>query len=237
VNALDRAPICFWDGKCFRLNRDADAPIHLVPAVRAAPLFWFLDSCAAIPLAHNAFGTNTSYVYGLLAGAAVSVIGPYVVQASTVWRSAIYEGLLMTGATTGEAAQAVGRLSPREAGFYSYVLVGSPDLRLVEPRIVRPSDGNGLTYILRGRGASAFRLRLPEHAPTATGVVADDGAHVWGDAFAQVIEPGQERELLVLLDPPRDVDGFVTLACTGKKDADFVQEAEEVTRRLRVLSL
>jgi hypothetical protein len=70
-----------------------------------------------------------------------------------------------------------------------------------------------------------------------SGVVADDGGQVWADALAQTVEPGQHRELLVLLDPPKDVNGFVTLGSVGKQDADVVQQAEEVARRLRVLSL
>jgi hypothetical protein len=234
---LYSAPSCFFDGKCFRLQ-GANGPTKVLPSVRATPLLWFLNSCGAIPLAQSAFGTSTGYAFGLLAGSAVGVIGPYITEASNSWRNRVFEGLLATGLTVGQATNALARLNPIETGFYSYVLLGCPDLRIMPIRCFKPLMKNDVAqYIIQGTQCSAIRLSLPVTMPTSVMAVADDQGPTWSDVGYQPISYEDQRDILLLLSPARNVDGWLAIGPSKKSDTELLEQVEEFLRRLKVLKL
>lgn len=123
-------PSCFYDGVCFRVDGEGSAARQRLVAHRATPLIWCLDSCASVPFEANAFGTSSSYVYGLLAGAASAIICPYL---DIPTRGGLIEEVqdeLARGATLGEAAALACAYDPAE-GFDRFLLLGSPDIALL----------------------------------------------------------------------------------------------------------
>jgi hypothetical protein len=234
---LHTAPSCFFDGKCFRLQQ-ADGPTKVLSAVHATPLFWFLNSCGAIPFAQSGFGTGTGYAFGLLAGSAVGVIGPYITEVSNSWRNLVFEGALATGLTIGQATSALSQLNPIETGFYSYMLLGSPDLRIMPVRRLEPFVKDEIVrYSIRGNQCSAIRLSLPAAMPMSVVAVADDQGPAWKDAKYQPVSYEDQQDILLLLDPPRDVAGWLAIGPCGKSDTELLEQVEELVRRLKVLKL
>lgn len=232
---LAQAPACFHDGSCFRIVRRQGAESRL-PAVEASPRVWFLNSCAAVPFAGNAFGDGTSYAMGLLAGAAAGVIGPYLTLPTSSWLNSVCEGLLATGATLGEVAAGLCQAQDAEAEFDPFVLLGSPDLRLAAAEAASGEpESSTFRYRLRGAGRLALRLRLPPGSDPLA-VVDDDGGEAWDGAGCQLIERGPERDLLVMLRQPSDLDGWLRLGPPGRPVSELRSEIEEVARRLAVLA-
>jgi hypothetical protein len=236
---LETGPSCFFDGECFRIRRSDGRITRALKAVHATPLVWFLNGCGAIPLAGSAFGKSTGFALGLLSGAALGVIGPYLTQVSHAWRNRVFNALLATGATLGEIAAALSRLLPAESGFDSYLLLGSPDVRLCAPERLMPSGPaeGGWRYQPRGARRWAFRLALPEAVRGLPAVVADDGSPAWRDAACQGVDVLGRRELLLLIDPPRDVEGWIEVRQAGQGEAWLRDEGAELWRRLEVLKL
>jgi hypothetical protein len=232
-----RAPSCFHDGVCFRMKPTQNAPTELLPAVDASPLVWYLDSCASIPLTGNAFGEGTSYAFGLVAGAAVGVIGPFLDVVTRGAMSRHCEALLATGATLGQIAGAACRLEPSRE-FDKYLLIGSPDLRLLPPnRQEGRREGGVLRYFLRGERQYAWRLAIPPDLGLPVYVVGDDGSTHWAGARCEWFEQGAERDLVVTLDEPADVDGWL-LVGTGERSNDQIgEEALQIQDNLKVLAL
>jgi hypothetical protein len=233
LDRLHRVPSCLIDGHCFRIEQPGGPRARLL-ASHTTPLVWFLNSCAAVPLSGHAFGTDASYTSELLAGAAVGVIGSYIVQVTSAERSRIFDGLLRTGLTLGEIAQALTELVA-EAGFPSYLLLGSPDLRLLpECTVAGVCDQRGYRYDIRS-ALGAVRLRLADE--TAMAVVADDGSPVWSDATAHVVTHAGEQDLLVQFDESRPVDGWLVMAPLGRSAANLREEIAALARRLSTLKL
>lgn len=232
-----RAPSCFHDGVCFRMKATTDAPAELLRAVDASPLVWCLDSCASLPFTGNAFGDGTSYVFGLVAGAAVGVIGPFLDVVSRGAMSRQCEALLATGATLGQVAAAACRLE-RSRGFDKFLLIGSPDLRLLPPnRLESSREGGKLLYRLLGERQYAWRLAIPPDFETPAFVVADDGCPHWAKARCHWFDDGPDRDLLVILDEPVDMDGWLLLSSSGNSEEQLGEEAARLQDNLEVLTL
>jgi hypothetical protein len=231
-----RAPTCFHDGVCFRMKGTADAPTEVFRAVDASPLVWCLDSCASLPFTGNAFGEGTSYVFGLIAGAAVGVIGPFLDVTTGGAMNRQSEALLATGATLGQVAAAACRLE-RSLGFDKFLLIGSPDLRLLPPnRVEARRDGKRLRYQLRGERQYIWRLAIPPDFETPV-IVADDGGSHWAKARCHWFDDGSDRDLLVILDEPADMDGWLLVGSGGKSEEQLGNEAARLQDSLEVLTL
>jgi hypothetical protein len=233
------APSCFFDGRCFRVDGSDGAPTQILAAIDASPLLWFLNGCGAVPLAGSAFGVRTGYAYGLLAGAALGVLGAHITQVTSRWRNVLYGGLLATGATTGQAALALSQLAEDGGGFYTYSLLGSPDLRLTDEQPLEPSACHGriARFEPRARSRWACRLALPEAFSRAPVTLGDDGGAPWQGATWQALELGACQSVLLVLEPPRDLDGWIELGSSRDLDERLASEAQELRRRLGVLRL
>jgi hypothetical protein len=234
---IARAPVCFHDGNCFRLNRAVDAPVELLRSVHAAPLVWCLNSCHAVSFASNSFGDGTGYVYGLVAGAAVAVIGSYLSQPTTELVNRAFEGLIATGATTGQTVAALCRLEDPEADYDPFVLLGSPDLQLLPTeRWQGTAEAEAVRYAISGPGRLAFRLRSMSLDGNIPFLVSDDGSESWNQAICLAVSCDCEQDLLVMLDEPADLEGWLAFALAGKDDREIREESEEQLRRVEVLS-
>lgn len=238
---LVTAPVCFHDGTCFRLNRTADAPTRLLKAVHATPLFWGINSCGAVPLAGSAFGDATGYVFGLLAGAAVGVVAPYLTQPTTPLSNLAFGALLATGATMGEVAQALSQIEDPDADYDVFLLMGSPDARLSAARRVSPSlekDSGSLRYDLEGQGRAAWRLDLPSEPDRRVPrrVVADDGKPAWSQALALPLGRERERSLLIITSQPDEFPGWVRIGQPRLSSAELQERLRELSRRIAVLA-
>ena len=163
---LAHAPICFHDGVCFRLNRSAEAPTRILPAIRATDLIWFLNTCGAIPFADSAFGKATGYVFGLLAGSATAIIGSYLAQPTTFWLNRVFEALLTTGATMGQIVTALCKVAG-PTDFDPYLLLGNPEMRLFSEERIRPAKADSFSYEVNVTSRRAIRL----YAPSAAAIV------------------------------------------------------------------
>jgi len=230
---MAQAPVCFHDGKCFRLNRSSESPTRVLKAVQATPMVWFLNACGAIPFGNSAFGDGTGYAFGLLAGAAVAVIGPYLAQPTTFWPNRVFEGLVTTGACLGETVVALSQ-AEEQADFESYILLGCPELRMFEWTGVG-REGDSPDYRIQGRSRTAVRLPAPTQG--ACHVVADDGTALWEQADHQLVRYGSAREILLLFAAAVDIDGWVRLGGGQCSDEQLLEEAAEIRRRLGVLAL
>jgi len=232
-----RAPSCFHDNNCFRLSQPHDAPEEVLKAVAATPLVWCLDSCASVPLTGNAFGEGTSYVFGLIAGAAVGVIGPFLDITTAGLMNRQCEALLAGGATLGETAAAA--CSTKETvGFDRFLLIGSPDLRLLPANQVQPQIESGRwRFALRGESQYAWRLALPSELTPPVYVVADDGGEHWTTAKTYTLERAGNHELLVTLAEPANVDGWLVAGVGGNSNDWFRREAMHIHDNLEVLKL
>lgn len=231
-----RAPSCFHDGVCFRMKSD-DGPIELLRAVHASPLVWCLDSCASVPFRGNAFGEGTSYAFGLIAGAAVGVIGPFldIITGGEMTRNC--EALLATGATLGETAAAACSLE-QSSGFDKFLLIGSPDLRLLPPNTIEGErEGDNLRYRVRGERQYAWRLAVPADLTPSVYVVGDDGGPHWAGAQCRGFDLGGMRELVVTLDEPVDVDGWLFAGSGGVSNETLSSDALQIENNLKVLAL
>lgn len=235
---VQRAPSCFHDGGCFRIRGDATSPSKRLQAVDATPLLWCFDSCASLPFADSAFGNGTSYAFGLVAGCAAAVIAPYLDITTIGGLTHRLEALLATGATLGEVAGAACSFEP-SVGFDRFLLIGSPDLRLFPRRdIVLTHTDGAWTCQLRGQGQSAWRISVPKSLHGAhVCVVNDDGADCWSSARCVPLSDGSERSLLVTLDAPADVDGWLTVAASGATPDSLVARARQVETSLAMLPL
>ena len=232
------APSCFFDGVCFRTDGSPGSPRRALPAISASPLVWFLNGCGAVPLAGSAFGVRTGYAYGLLAGAAIAVMGAHVTQVTNRRRNGLFGGLLATGMTTGEAALALSQMAEDDGGFHSYPLLGSPDLRLSAEEPLGPASSldGAVRYEPRGTSRWALRLRLPQELQRPPVLTGDDGGDRWNGAACQVFE-GRESSTLVTFEPPRPLGGWLELKADNDEDASLAAEAEGLRRRLGVLGL
>jgi hypothetical protein len=233
------APSCFFDGVCFRLDGSPGAPTAKLEAVEASPLLWFLNGCGAVPLAGSAFGVGTGYAHGLLAGAALSLLGSHITQVTNHWRNTVYGALLATGATTGESALALSRLAEEDGGFHPYPLLGSPDLRLAAERPLEPVAWRNRVGRFEPRGAArwALRVSLPKGLRRPPVTLGDDGGTVWQEAEWQALDSGGRPGAVFVFEPPRDLEGWVELGPDRGRDERLRDEAAELRRRLRVLRL
>jgi hypothetical protein len=232
-----RAPSCFHDNICFRMNGSNEAPTEILRAIDASPLVWCLESCASVPLTGNAFGEGTSYVFGLIAGAAVGVIGPFMDITTTGAMNHQCEVLLATGATLGETVAAVCN-TQENTEFDKFLLIGSPDLRLLPlNRAEAERDGERWLFNLRGKFQYTWRLAIPPEVSEPIYVVGDDGNEHWTSATCYRFEHGLNRDLLVALDEPADVDGWVLVGVGGKSNQWFGEEATRIQNNLKVLRL
>jgi len=235
-----RAPSCVHNDTCFRMKSAENAPSVRFKAVDAAPLVWCLDSCASVPFADSAFGEGTSYVFGLIAGAAVGVIGPFLDLSTHGSMSRDCEAVLATGGTLGEVAATACRLEPA-GGFDKFLLIGSPDLRLLPVRRLEGRRHEGaIVYEPRGQRQLSFRLGLPADVASPVSVVGDDGGAHWSGAHAHVLEHGTQRDLLVVLEHPVDLDGSLRVGLGEAREERLVQlidEAAQVADNLGALRL
>jgi hypothetical protein len=232
-----RAPSCFHDNVCFRLSSTNGGPTQILKAVEASPILWCLYSCASVPLTGNAFGEGTSYVFGLIAGAAVGVIGPFLDITTSGAMNHQCEALLATGATLGETVAAV--CSAEEGfDFDRFILIGSPDLHLLPTDRVEPrSQGGKWRYLLQGKSQYAWRLAIPPDLPQSIYIVGDDGGSHWAKARCYWLNYGLNRDLLVILDEPTDVDGWLIVGSGGRSNKWFGEEATRIEDNLKVLTL
>lgn len=231
-----RAPSCFHDHVCFRMNAK-DGPTERLKAVDASPLVWCLDSCASLPLTGNAFGNGTSYVFGLIAGAAAGVVGPFLDLTTSGAMSRHCEAVLATGGTLGELAVAASRLEPGR-GFDKYLLIGSPDLRLLPARRLEGRrDAARVLYRLRGERQHAWRLAVPSDLTPPVYVVGDDGNAHWATAQCHWFEHGANRDLIVTLEEPTDVDGWLLAGSARAGSEELVRTAGQIEDNLEVLEV
>ena len=201
-----RGPSCFHDGICFRVRDGIAPPTSRFPAQEATPLVWCLDSCATVALQGNPFGPS-SYASGLIAGAAVGVIGPFLDIVTAGGLTRIFEGVLATGGTLGDATAAACAFEPMR-GFDRFLLLGSPDLQLLPRTQVEPDGG----YCqLRGKNQQIWRINAatPGDAPLA--ILGDDGADHWAGAFCDPLPDDAGAAWLVTLEAPNDCDGWLHL--------------------------
>jgi len=224
-------PSCFQNNVCFRMNRGPGSPETRVLANELTPLVWFLNSCSSIAFAGCAFGTATNYVYGLLSGRAVAVIGSYLTNATSLWLNRLFEVLITTGATTGECTQAMAQLLGGD--FDAFVLLGSPDVRLLPERVLRPQDSRYDVHLAAAHGA---RLALAESCDGTVTAVADDGGDAWADATGATIRRGRHRDLVVTFKHVRALDGWLRLG-EAPDAARVLDVCRELRRRVAVLAL
>jgi hypothetical protein len=234
---IQRAPSCFYDGECFRMKQTPGAPRERLEAVDARPLVWTFDSCASIPFRGTAFGESTSYAFGLIAGAAVGVVGPFLDLTTKGDMSRKCEAVLATGGTLGEVVAAACALEPGR-GFDKFLLIGSPDLRLLPvQRLKGQRSGQQVVYHVRGEAQHAFRLALPADVVPPVHVVADDGGAQWAGARCHLFEHGATRDLVVVLEDPVDVDGWLAIGWGAATDDQLVEEASQVLDNLNAIRL
>jgi hypothetical protein len=232
-----RAPSCFHDNVCFRMKAKEDAPTEVLRAVDASPLVWCLDSCASLPLTGNAFGNGTSYAFGLVAGAAVGVIGPFLDVMTQGAMNRHCEALLATGASLGRAVTAACSLEESD-GFDKFLLIGSPDLRFLPVNRLEPQqEGKKWRYRLCGQRQYAWRLAIPPDLRPPVYVVGNDGGVHWERARCHWFEDGANRDLVVTLHEPADVDGWLLLGSEGNSNQQLYQEATRLLDNLKVLTL
>lgn len=231
------APRCYFDGLCFRLNGPEGAPTRILRAAHASPLVWFLNGCGTIPLGGSPFGVRTGYAYGLLAGAAIGVVGTHVTQPTTRSRNTIFGALLASGATTGEAALALSSLGDEADNFHAYPLLGAPDVRLTRGRPRGPSTLRETVarYEFGEDMPWACRLRLPGRGARRPVALVDDGGAGWSAASSHAIEIRGETELLVVSGEPREARGWLDIVLDDDADPPLAAHADELRRRLRVL--
>jgi hypothetical protein len=231
-----RAPSCFHDGVCFRMRPTPDASTRRILAVDASPAVWCLDSCASLPFRDNAFGDGTSYLFGLVAGSAAGVVGPFLDVTTRGGLNTQGEALLATGATLGQVTAAACQFDPSR-GFDRFLLIGSPDLRLLPPQRLEPvREGTRLRYRLKGQRQYALRLGVPPDFGPRPFVVADDGGGHWAHAQCRLVDNGVHCDLLVILDEPTDLDGWLLVGSAGKTQAELEHEASRLRDSLGVLS-
>jgi hypothetical protein len=232
-----RAPSCFHDDVCFRMKAEENAPTEVLRAVNASPLVWCLDSCASLPLTGNAFGNGTSYAFGLVAGSAVGVIGPFLDVMTQGTMNRHCEALLATGATLGQVAAAACSLEESH-GFDKFLLIGSPDLRFLPVSRLEPQrEGEKWRYRLCGERQYAWRLAIPPDLRPPVYVVGNDGGAHWERAQCHWSEDGANRDLVITLDEPAGVDGWLLLGSEGKSNKQLCREATQLQDNLKVLTL
>lgn len=231
-----RGPSCFHDGACFRMATGSSPPTTRIPAQQAMPLVWCLDSCATFALRGCAFGPVT-YAAGLVAGAAVGVIGPFLDIVTSGDLARVYNGILATGGTLGEAAAAACAYE-QVSGFDRFLLVGSPDLRLLPPAITEPlAEMDGDHCRLRGRGQQIWRIRSTRSADAPLGVLADDGSDLWATARCDEVPDEAGSSLLVTLDSPSDLDGWLRVGPAMGSLQTLGRRAERIAAGLAMLRL
>jgi hypothetical protein len=236
-DGIQQAPSCFHDGECFRMKPAPGAPIERLEAIDARPLVWTLDSCASIPFRDTAFGERTSYAFGLIAGAAVGVVGPFLDLTTKGDMSRHCEAVLATGGTLGEVVAAACALEPAR-GFDKFLLIGSPDLRLLpDRRLEGQRKGQQVVYQVRGEAQHAFRLSIPANIASPVHVVADDGGTHWAGARCHLFEHGAARDLIVVLEEPADVDGWLAIGSGAATDDQLVEEAWQTLDNLNAIRL
>jgi hypothetical protein len=204
------APSCFNDGICFRLAR-ADGPKVQRRAADATPLVWGIDSCGAIAFQDNAFGDGSSYALALLAGSAVSVIGPYLPVSASGLAARAFEALIENGWSTGEIAAAMSCVDDNTIGFDPYLVLGSPDLRIVIPhgRTLERADGPLIRVDFGGRDTTA--VELPPGDAGLYDVIADDGNAEWSGALARRVDAPSRAALLIAMNGSSSLVGSLTL--------------------------
>jgi hypothetical protein len=230
-----RAPSCFHDGVCFRMASTGTVPTERLEATDALPLVWYLDSCASIPLTGCAFGEGTSYVFGLIAGAAVGVVGPFLDLTTEGSLTRHCEAVLATGGTLGESVAAACNIE-RGEGFDKFLLIGSPDVRIAaQHRIEGQRQGQRIVYSVRGERQYAFRLAVPSDLELPVHVVGDDGERMWTTAECHFLAHGRDRDLIVTLAEPADVDGRLTVAGGLTTNQQLAEQTSHIVDNLRVL--
>jgi hypothetical protein len=225
------APRCYYDGVCFRLNGRAGAPTRILRAAEASPLVWLLNGCGTIPLARSPFGVRTGYAYGLLAGAALAVVGTHLTQPTLRSRNTVFGALLATGATTGESALALSRMADESDSFHAHPLLGSPDIRLVRAartEHVRVEDGVA-RYEFGDDTPWAARLAVPGRGRPVP--LVDDG----GDGWAHVTTERGRPELLLVSTGPGTPRGWLDVALDDPAHGRLAADAAELLCRLRIL--
>jgi len=230
-----RGPTCFHDGVCFRMAAGSSPPTIRILAHQTTPLIWCLDSCATFALHGNAFGAVT-YASGLVAGAAVGVIGPFLDIVTSGGLARIYDGILATGGSLGDAVAAACAFEPA-MGFDRFLLVGSPDLRLLPPSTTNPTaemDGN--RYRLHGRKQQIWRVRPIDRAEGSLGILGDDGADLWAAAHCdEVPDETGSSSLLITLDAPADLDGWLHVGAVSGSLQALERLASQIAADLAML--
>jgi hypothetical protein len=231
---IRRAPSCFHDHVCFR---QSTRPVNILRAVDASPLIWLLDSCASIPLSGCAFGEASSYVFGLVAGSAIAVIGPYLDMVSHGNLNAFCEALLSVGMSMGEATMNL-CLRERDNNFDKFVLIGSPDIRVTASKPVLPEEiGGKLTYHVSGPRRCAFRLAIPaDWAKSPPAVVGDDGGNQFHDARWHPVRTGQHDDILITTPAPTDISGELHVGRRGLTSDQLTRLAADIRDNLDALA-
>jgi hypothetical protein len=235
-NRITRGPSCFHDGVCFRMAPGRKGPTIRILAQDATPLVWCLDSCATLPFTGNAFG-NMAFAFSLIAGAAVGVMGPFLDIVTSGGLTRLYEAVIATGGSLSEAAAAACGFEPAR-GFDRFLLIGSPDLRLLPSSRVEPAQEGGRgRYLLWGHGQQIWRLAARAHGGSAPAIVGDDGDDIWASAHADRVEDEGGPSLLVTLPAPADMDGWLLVGAGGDSFQVLEREAARMADSLAMLQL